>query len=134
MVGGTDPRERKPDDDAAWRDIVEHFGERAHLDEPEVPAPVREAREPEREIDHDAFVPPTPPPAPTPSLNDPKSIAWLGVLVAPVALLICALTAIDPPAIIDFLLVGWALASFVYLVATMPKGSDRDPWDDGSRV
>jgi len=40
---------------------------------------------------------------------------------------------IDLPSLIDYLLIGWFVGGFGYLVATMSR-TPREPWDDGSRI
>jgi hypothetical protein len=138
-VTGTGDSERAQDE--AWRDIVDHFGERAELDEPPpAPAPVAPAPEPDPEPvdvfaaaydEAERFVPPPPPPLPRP---EPKrAVAWAGLFGAPVLALVALVFKIDLPSLLDFALVGWFVGGFGYLVATMSK-TPRDPWDDGSRI
>ena len=124
-------------EDEAWRSIVENYGDRPRLDEPEPePAPDPRAeplREPTPEPDDDErFVPPTPPPPP--SLPLPKRLAWLGVLGSPAVLLVATLAGLALPPLVGYALLAGFVGGFVYLVSTMDRGGGRPPWDDGSRV
>lgn len=136
-----------PDDDArrteeAWRSIVDHYGDRADLDDDQAPAEQRVVDLPDAvlpdieptpvvEPAEERFVPPPPPPLPRP---EPKrAVAWAGVFGAPAILLLLLVLGISLPALLDYALVAWFVGGFVYLVATMPSGP-RDPWDDGSRI
>jgi hypothetical protein len=137
---------RPSEDDAAWRSIVENYGERAELD----PSP--SGTEPEtanetayddldhlREVDPDAwddrdddqFVPPPPPPLPHPT--PVRLAAWLGVFGAPALLLLDMVLALPLPGWLAKALVAWFVGGFVYLVFHMDRGP-RDPGDDGARV
>jgi hypothetical protein len=138
---------RQNEDDAAWRSIVENYGERAELD----PAP--SGAEPEtanetayddlddvREVDalddwddrdDDHFVPPPPPPLPHPT--PVRLAAWLGVFGAPALLLLDMVLALPLPGWLAKALVAWFVGGFVYLVFHMDRGP-RDPWDNGARV
>ncbi len=141
-VSGPGDNERAHDeaDQAAWRDIVDNFGDRAELDEqapderpapaPEpVPPPVVAGAAPYDEAER--FVPPPPPPLPRP---EPKrAVAWAGLFGAPVVVLFMLVFQIDLPTVLDYLLVGWFVGGFIYLVATMSR-TPREPWDDGSRI
>lgn len=135
----TQPR----DEDAAWREIVDHFGDRAELEDAESAAPDGDPRagatpgdpgsapawwRPEAE---DRFVPPEPPAATWPT--GPRLAGWLGIFAAPLILLVCLILSIRLPFPLGQLLVAWFVGGFAYLVWTMPRGP-RDPWDDGSRV
>jgi len=144
---------REQDEDAAWRAIVENFGERARLDDepPEAsphaegPAAVPDAPpddlpddlvdeppySPTLDAPEERFRPPPPPPLPAP--RGPRALAWLGVLGAPLVVLGCVLATVTPPAYVTWLLVGGFLGGFAYLVAIMPRGP-REPWDDGAQV
>jgi hypothetical protein len=129
---------RPSEDDAAWRSIVENYGERAELD----PAP--SGAEPETasetayddlddgdDRDDDRFVPPPPPPLPHPTPL--RLAAWLGVFGAPALLLLDMVLALPLPEWLARGLVAWFVGGFVYLVFHMDRGP-RDPWDDGARV
>lgn len=137
--------QREPDEDAAWRAIVDNYGERVLEDEDEVPAePVPEPvaplpahlRDPDPDepvelVEHeeDRFVPPTPPPLPRPPAD--RLLAWIGVFGAPAALLFFVVTGISVPRLVGWTLVGAFLIGFGYLVLRMP-GEPRDPYDDGA--
>lgn len=134
-VSGSGDSGRANDED--WQSIVDNFGERAKLGEPETaeaprqvdpdPPVVRAAAYDESE----RFVPPIPPPLPRP---EPKrGVAWAGVFGVPVLVLIALVVQLDLPTILDYLLIGWFVGGILYLVATMPSGP-REPWDDGSRI
>ena len=142
----------------AWREIVEHYGERVMLPDDESPsaAPARTARghgpvegpAPEALADDlvdddevsireeaiaeaERFRPPTPPPLPRPRTWQ-RGVAWAGIFVAPLIALVIALFSIYVAPLVGWALVAWFVGGFVYLVHEMPRG--RDPWDDGSRV
>ncbi|GAB2985149.1 hypothetical protein [Nocardioides montaniterrae] len=140
------PPEEPVDTDAAWRDIVDNYGDRAVVApeeyvEPDEPRVVRGPDEPvapaEREApdwddeDEDGFVPPAPPPVP--ATTPVRYAAWVGVLGVPAVVLVLMIAGISLPSILDWLLVAGFIGGFGYLVATMPR-EPRDPWDDGSRV
>jgi hypothetical protein len=139
-VSGTGDSERARDE--AWQAIVDNFGDRVELDEPApvAPAPTRSTPEPEPDpaVAHAAaydeaerFVPPPPPPLPRP---EPKrAVAWAGLFAAPMLVLIALVFGIDLPPVLDYLLIGWFVGGFLYLVATMSR-TPREPWDDGSRI
>lgn len=137
-------------EERAWREIVANYGERADvrdLDEPARPDPrvgpahdevddepaVRPdpAPEPARPDPEDRFVPPPPPPIPRPT--GLRAVAWAGVYLAPLLVLVAVVTSLDLPTVLDLAFVAWFVGGFVYLVATMRR-SPPDPWDDGSRV
>lgn len=132
--------QREPDEDAAWRAIVDNYGERVLEDEDEAPAepepapePVRPA-EPEEPIelaehDEDRFVPPAIGPLPRPPVD--RLLAWIGVFGAPAVLLFVVVTGISIPRLLGWALVGAFLVGFGYLVLRMPS-DPRDPWDDGA--
>ena len=138
-MSGTGDSERANDE--AWQAIVDNFGDRAEIDDP---APVAPAAPPAPEPDPDPsaasasaydeaerFVPPPPPPLPRP---EPKrAIAWSGLFGAPVLMLIAMVLQVDLPGLLDYLLIGWFVGGFLYLVATMSR-TPREPWDDGSRI
>lgn len=132
-------REQPEDQDAAWRAIVDNYGD--PVLEPEVaiePTPTPRATpppedEPDELLDDpdDAFVPPTPPPLPRPPVD--RLVAWLGVFGAPAVLLFFVVTGLSMPELIAWTLVGWFVAGFGYLVAQMPR-EPRDPWDNGAQL
>ena len=134
----------------AWREIVEHYGERPVLrdDEPSTPRdtePVAPAHEID-EIDEadevedredevaevERFHPPAAPPFPVPRTWQ-RGVAWSGLLVAPALALVIGLFSIYVNPLIGWALVIWFVGGFLYLVFEMPR-APRDPWDDGSRI
>ena len=127
-------------DELAWRQIVDHYGEPpdvvelAELTTPlESPEPEAEAvpdQEPFRfELEDETF---TPPPLPPPAVISPeRRLAWIGLVLSPILLVLINLWDYALPGIVSFGLVLAFLASFGYLVATM---TPRDPDDDGARV
>jgi len=138
---------RQNEDDAAWRSIVENYGERAELD-PALPGSDPEAAHESAydDLDHlrqvddledwddpddDKFVPPPPPPLPHPT--PVRLAAWLGVFGAPALLLLDMVLALPLPGWLAKGLVAWFVGGFVYLVFHMDRGP-RDPWDNGARV
>ena len=137
-AGGDD--ERRTREDAAWREIVDNYGDRAEVDDTPPPAPPP-AVEPEpevepeaaaaRPVDEERFVPPPPPPLPRPA--PPRASAWAGVFGVPVVLIVCLVFGLDLPTLVDYLLLAWFVGGFGYLVATMSR-DPREPWDDGSRI
>ena len=138
-------------EDEAWRSIVDNFGDRARLDdeppepphdpaadevhqvpEPPVAAP---GPSPDATWDEDAeerFVPPVPPPVPR--LPLPQRLAWLAVLGSPALLFVALLFSYDLPSLFGYALVAGFLGGFGYLVATMQRADERNPWDDGAQL
>lgn len=143
------------DEDAVWREIVENYGERVHLDdldgaavpavtEPSDPAdPVSAAATYDDDLDNDTvyvedverYEPPAPPPLP--STTPDRLLAWVGLLGTPV--IVIALVVINwvlnwaPPTWLVAFLVLAFLGGFGYLVYSMSNDPD-DPWDDGARL
>jgi hypothetical protein len=155
------PQTDEPEDPdlAAWREIVENYGDRAELPpDAETSAPAATEPGPSYSVrfgtfgddideelddsfvdssdalDDDDFVPPEPEPF---HVGPARAVAWAGVLGAPVVALLATIvvtaTDFDVPHWFGWLLVAAFLGGFGYLVATMPKGRD-DPWDDGARL
>jgi len=131
--------------DAAWQQIVANFGDRVEIEEsPAVPepevdavpssvAPIPEpADDPGRWDVEEHYVPPTPPPVPAP--QGPRGLAWLGLFGSPTVMLICIVFGIRIPDWVGLLLFASFVGGFGYLVATMRKHDDSDPWDDGAVV
>ena len=132
----------------AWREIVEHYGERPVLDDdtrpttPVAPRPVDDGADEVGEVDEvdevealpevDRFQPPPPPPFPTPRTWQ-RGVAWAGIFVAPALALVIGLLSIYVAPIVGWALVAWFVGGFGYLVLVMPR-APRDPWDDGSRI
>lgn len=132
--------QREPDEDAAWRAIVDNYGERVLEDEDEAPAEPEPAPEPVlpaepeeplelAEHDEDRFVPPALGPLPRTPVD--RLLAWTGVFGAPAVLLFVVVTGISIPRLLGWALVGAFLVGFGYLVLRMPS-DPRDPWDDGA--
>jgi hypothetical protein len=132
----------------AWREIVEHYGERPVLHEDE-PAETREPDPAGDEIDvidepddaedladeipqAERFHPPAAPPFPVPRTWQ-RGVAWSGIMVAPALALVIGLFSIYVHPLVGWALVVWFVGGFLYLVREMPR-SPRDPWDDGSRI
>ena len=128
---------RPSEDDAAWRSIVENYGERAELDpapDPatdDAPEPAYDDPDERDDWDDEHFVPPPPPPLPHPP--PVRLAAWLGVFGAPAVLLVAMVLALPLPGWISKGLIGWFVVGFLYLVFHMDRGP-RDPWDNGARV
>jgi hypothetical protein len=128
------------DDDLAWRQIVEHYGERpdaaelAELTTPLEPAGPEDDAEPAPEpfrfeLEDEEF---TPPPLPPPAVVSPeRRAAWAALVLSPILLVLINLWDYTLPGILSVGLVMAFLGSFGYLVATM---TPRDPDDDGARV
>jgi hypothetical protein len=160
------PDDRQPDngngldEDAAWREIVAHYGEQpdARLVEPVEtnepvetdesaapdPAPRRdlfdrsyldsqEVNTPATWDDEGHFVPPAPPPVPRPTPR--RLAAWAGLFGAPALMLIVIVLGWNFPTWMMGMLVAWFVGGFLYLVGTMPRGRG-DGWsgDDGAVV
>jgi len=136
-------------DDDVWRAIVDNYGDRPDIEPDEVEAREADAEvaperrrsiEPEASWDDpypdsdwtsDRFVPPIPPPLPTPTTD--RLIAWSGVFGSPAVLLVSLILGIDLPQIVAYLLVAAFVGGFLYLVVQMPRGP-RDPGDDGAQL
>jgi hypothetical protein len=151
MTNGGTERPGEDDTDAAFRSIVENYGERASLPEPEEPSekdtsgtpeagPVvspglfRLAGEPEPppRAEHDEhFVPPVPPPVPWPEPR--RGLAWVALLGSPTLMLLALLVGISLPSWLITTLGFTFIGGFVFLVATMRRGPS-DGWDDGARL
>lgn len=134
----------------AWREIVEHYGDRPLLDDeathvvrpPAEPVPVEDEQDDHDEPDDKhaddvvpvaaRFRPPPPPPFPVPRTWQ-RGVAWAGILVAPALALLIGVLSVYVTPLLGWALVLWFVGSFVYLVRVMPR-SPRDPWDDGSRI
>jgi hypothetical protein len=134
----------------AWREIVEHYGERPLLEDetthvvrpPAEPVPVEDEQDDQdgraADDDHDEvpaaerFRPPPPPPFPVPRTWQ-RGVAWAGIFVAPVLALLIGILSVYVTPLVGWALVAWFVGGFVYLVRVMPR-SPREPWDDGSRI
>ena len=141
-----EPTSGAPDDlsggvsaeEAAWRSIIENFGDRHELGEddesaPDVPPsprglfPGEPPRAPQDPEEH--YVPPPPPPLPRPA--PPRLLAWLGLFGVPTLVLVCLVLGVNIPTWAGLILMVWFVGGFVYLVASMrPKAGDD--YDDGA--
>src|SRR5690242_4771961 len=118
------------DEDAAWREIVENYGERPEMGPPEPePAP------PRRDVfdrsfvdglnteatwdDEGHFVPPEPPPMPP--MDPRRKVAWAGLFGSPLMLLLAVIFGWAFPTWGVAVLVAAFVGGFLYLVATMPR-------------
>jgi hypothetical protein len=146
--GVGDDRARAAAEELAWREIIDHYGERpAVRAEPEAvdetepltppvtePGVVQPAADAPSEpfhlelYDEEFTPPPLPPPA---HISPERRLAWVGLVVSPILLVVLNLGDYGLPGILTFGLVIAFIASFGYLVATMEP---RDPDDDGARV
>jgi hypothetical protein len=147
-----EPSEGADDFEAAFRSIVENYGERPAIAAPDpvdtqppaAPPPgegpvvspglfrlagEQEAQPPPDHEDH--FVPPDPPPLPWPEPN--RGLAWLALFGSPTLMLGALLLSVSLPSWITTLLGFTFIGGFVYLVATMRRGPS-DGWDDGARL
>lgn len=125
-------------EEVAWRQIVDHYGERPDVEGLiDLTTPLPEpAAEPEPVdpflLDLDDEEPFVPPPLPPPALISPeRRLAWVGLVAAPVLLVLINVLNYALPGILSVGLVVAFIVSFGYLVATMEP---RDPDDDGARV
>jgi hypothetical protein len=126
-------------DDAAWRAIVDNYGDRAELGPEQTAAPERPEPAPSWEDDEpepledpdDTFVPPPTPPIPRPP-ND-RLLAWIGIFGTPALVVVLVALRITIPGWAGLLLAAAFVGGFLYLVMRSPR-SPRDPWDDGARV
>jgi hypothetical protein len=147
LSGGSsgDPADRLSDEEALWRSIIDNYGERPTIDEPEVvieappslrdlDAPAREdAEEPEvDDVDpEDHFVPPVPPPLPKPP--PARLLAWTGLFGVPAFVLVALVAGLDLAPWMGLILMVWFVGGFVFLVASMRPGPGDD-YDDGARL
>ncbi|SDT29162.1 hypothetical protein [Jiangella sp. DSM 45060] len=97
--------------------------------DPAAPAPGIDDAAAEEAANH--FVPP--PPAPIPRGDRVQQLAWAGVIVPPIALIIVAIMSWRPSDEIVFLAVVAFVAGFVTLVARMRGHHPNDP-DDGAVI
>ncbi len=130
--------QRDEDEDRAWRDIVDNYGEPPVFDAPAPPEP-EPVHQPEPVTewnptpweDEGRFVPPAPDPIP---LAEPRRlIAWGGLVASPLILLLVVVFGWELPSWIISLLIVWFVGGFGYLVWNMQTGP-RDPGDDGARL
>jgi hypothetical protein len=126
-------------EEQAWREIVDHYGERPDLPADPVDEPVEPGAEPSPdehtfepfhlELYDETFTPPPLPPPP--QISPERRVAWVGLVASPLLLVLLNLLDYSLPGILTGGLVVVFIASFAYLVATM---APRDPDDDGARV
>jgi hypothetical protein len=148
-----EPANRIPDDisaeDALWLSIVENYGDRPVIPvaepEPEVPAPPRDLGLPPHlddddtgttatATDHEAgehYVPPAPPPLPTPP--PARLLAWVGLFGVPMFVLVALVARLPVSSLVGLVLMVWFVGGFVFLVASMRPGPGEDR-DDGARL
>ena len=133
------PRDEDSDEDKAWRDIVENYGDPPEYDEPAAAEPAQPPEPPQEPDawnptpweDEGRFIPPTPPPIP---LAEPRRlIAWGGLVASPLILLIVVVFGWTLESWMVSTLILWFIGGFGYLVWTMQPGP-RDPGDDGARL
>ena len=137
--------DRKLDEDAAWRSIIENYGpEPADPDTPTVePVEARPVVGPVETHqdsfntaaswdDEGHFIPPSPPPLPP--LEPKRKFAWTGLFGAPTLMLIAIVLGWDLPRLLIGFLVCWFVAGFGFLVATMPRTRGGDGPDNGAVV
>jgi hypothetical protein len=146
--------DRKLDEDAAWRAIVENYGERPALEDlPPEPPPVpltppgepvdpfpslhRRWQEPMDTgatwEDEGHFVPPEPPPLPR--VEPRRKLAWIGLFGGPALMLLGVVFGLEYPRWLTGMLATAFIGGFVYLVATMPRSRGEDgSGDDGAVV
>lgn len=134
---------REPDDhDALWREIVEHYGERADLgDVPEpAPAPIADPpAHPESEpapeglwhpTEEEHYVPPPPPPVGWP--RGPRALAWFGVFGGPAIIVVLVLFKQPISTLLGWAVLFGFIGGFGFLIASMrPR---EDGWDDGAQI
>jgi hypothetical protein len=142
--------------EAAWKAIVENYGERPVMGEPEAPPATTGTVEPVRPspslfdrtyldaLDEQAddgapydrqehFVPPEPPPVPraTPA----RTLAWVGLFGAPLVMLVAVIVHLALPMWLIMFLGTAFIGGFVFLVATMQhREHDGFGGDDGAVV
>ena len=156
--GGPSEGGRQFDEDAAWASILEHYGDRAQLNEAAeeqadaasaAAEPAEVAEQPYRPAvleprwreqlnteatwdDEGHFVPPNPPPLPP--LEPRRKAAWTGLFGAPLMLLIAVVFGFQYPGWLGFLFVASFIGGFGYLVATMPPTRYEDGSGDNGAV
>jgi hypothetical protein len=130
------------DEDALWRSIVDNYGDRPELEEPEteVPPSPRDLDLPARDeapgtpnhVDpEEHYVPPPPPPLPTPP--PARLLGWLGLFGVPMFVLVALVAHLELPSWLGLILMVWFVGGFVFLVASMSPGPGEDH-DDGARL
>jgi hypothetical protein len=125
-----DPDTRLPDDHPSgdrpddWDELPRG---RRRTDEPDRDLD----RDLDRELDRDHYVPPEPPPVPrgTPA----RRLAWAGLFVPPVLMIVAVVFGWVFPTWLSMGLVAAFVGGFVFLVVTMPRDGG-DGWGDGAVV
>ncbi len=158
-----DAADRRSAEDAAWREIVDNYGDRPLLEDVPVDRPddsveqvtdavadagavARSRRrtslpaiEPELRAQPRPARGPAeehyvpPPPPPVPRAEPPRLLAWLGLFLAPSIVLVALVAQYPVPSWAGLLLMVWFVGGFVYLVASM-RSEPRDEDDDGAVV
>jgi len=132
-------------EDALWRSIVDNYGERPEIVEPEIEVPpsprdLPPATDPDDEDPddtstsadpHDHYVPPAPPPLPKPP--PVRLLAWTGLFGVPMFVLFALVAKLSLPSWLGLILMVWFVGGFVFLVASMRPGTGED-YDDGARL
>jgi hypothetical protein len=133
------------DEDALWRSIIENYGDRPTIDdpEPEIEAPpsLRDLDAPPRDEDaepdpvaedpEEHYVPPVPPPLPKPP--PARLLAWTGLFGVPAFVLVALVAGLNLTPWMGLILMVWFVGGFVFLVASMRPGPGDD-YDDGARL
>jgi hypothetical protein len=143
----------KLDVDAAWRSIVENYGEPAVLDEPTDSSPppdvlpeqqtftvfdrvwdepMQTPADPASWSDEAHYVPPEPPPLP--EIEPRRKLAWIGLFGSPLMLVAAVVFGWAYPEWFTMILVGAFVGGFGYLVGTMGQRHGDDSGDDGAVV
>ncbi|MCW2846814.1 MAG: hypothetical protein JWR90_788 [Marmoricola sp.] len=132
-------------EETLWRSIVENYGDRPEIEEPEIEVPpsLRDLDRPASLPTEDEtaervtpepeehFVPPDPPPLPMPP--PARLLAWLGLFGVPTFVLVALVAKINVASWVGLLLMVWFVGGFVFLVASMKPGPGGDH-DDGARL
>jgi hypothetical protein len=156
--GNGDEVDRREREDAAWRSIVDNYGDHPEFtppdqttedqtaepeapETPEIPAhlfayetpPELGPRAWEPAPEDEGYVPPPPPPVPRP--QGLRLAAWTGLFGVPAVVLVCIVLGVSLPSPLGFLALVWFVGGFGYLVATMGGPDDPDDgWDNGAVV
>ncbi|OMH24253.1 hypothetical protein BKD30_08920 [Tersicoccus phoenicis] len=127
----SDPRAvepSRPDDEAAWQDLVRRFHESGPASHESGPAPGPRDHVVD-EPDED-FEPPEP--APLSSAEPALALAWTGVVVSLGLLLVVTVFLRPAPSVFAWALAGLFVISAGYLAYRLPR--ERHDDDDGARV